>query len=152
MAGFSDAVPEVQQLAQAGFAGYLGFKTDSELKKLSESFCRNSDKYVAIERQKKRKAAGSVNDEDKADPKFINMVHMMCCIVKAAPYDLPSYMQHLLTCLIRHTSTPLLKEPISKTVLEFKKTHQDRWVEFKELFTAEQLDSLVGATHLSYLS
>ena len=83
---------------------------------------------------------------------MINMVNMMCCIVKAAPYDLPDYVPHLLACLVRHASTPLLKEPISKTVLEFKRTHQDRWTEFKEMFSAEQLDSLVGATHLSYLS
>ncbi len=151
-AGFSDTVPEVQQLAQAGFSGYLGFKTDSELRKLSESFCRNSDKYVAIEKQRKRKASESGTSTEKADKKFIDMVNMMCCIVKAAPYDLPSYVPHLLTCLVRHASTPVLKEPISKTVLEFKRTHQDRWLEFKELFSAEQLDSLLGATHLSYLS
>ena len=37
-AGFSDSVPEVVQQAQAGFSGYLSFKTPSELRKLSGRF------------------------------------------------------------------------------------------------------------------
>jgi hypothetical protein len=148
IAGFSDSIPEVQKVSQAGFSGYLGFKTPSEVKKFSEAFCRNSDKYVAIEKQKKK-----AGEAIAVDAKFVNMVNMMCCIVLAFPYDMPPFIPQLLSCVVRHSgASAALKATISRTVLEFKRTHQDRWSEFKVMFTNDQLDSLTGASQVSYFS
>merc|ERR1712196_49604 len=84
-AGFADSVPEVLQQSQAGFAGYLSFKTPSELQKLAEAFCRNSDKYITLEKQRKKGDSGA-SASGKPDLKFTNMVRMMCCIVLTFPY------------------------------------------------------------------
>jgi hypothetical protein len=153
---FTDEKPEVVKLAQAGFVMYLGNKSRTDVQAIAEAFCRNSDKYIALEKRNRKAAAegdkDSVKEKAKPDPKFVNMVMMMSCIILSFPYDLPSFMPLLLTCFVRHRTTPSLKTTISKTVLEFKRTHQDRWEELKDLFTRDQLDSIDSASSLSYMA
>ena len=150
-----DPKPEIQTLARAGLVGYLSSKTASELQGFAEAFVRNSDRYVALDRKKRKEAAAAKDGEEKEklDPKFINTVMMMSCIVLSFPYDLPSYMPLLVSSLVRHApASSLIKDIISHTVLEFKRTHQDRWEEFKTSFSRDQLDSLVSASQVSYFS
>jgi hypothetical protein len=150
VAGFVDVQPEVQALAQGGFVMYLAPKSASEVAGIAAAFCRNSDKYAAIEKRKRKE--GNLDKEEKPDPKFVSMVTMMSCIVLAFPYDLPEYLPLLLTCMVRLSTTQSLKSTISRTVQQFKRTHQDRWEDLKKTFSRDQLDALVGASQLSYMS
>ena len=149
---FSDLKPEIQNLARLGLVGYLSNKTPSELKSFAEAYCRNSDKYVLLEKKRKLESKNGDVQNEKLDPKFFSTVMMMSCIILSFPYDLPSFMPALVTALVRHAALPALKDPISRTILEFKRTHQDRWEEFKIFFTRDQLDSLVSASRISYFS
>ena len=151
---FTDKRPEIQKLACLGLVGYLSNKTTTELKTFSEAFVRNSDKYVVIERRKRQEAKNTDLQKAKedVDPKFLSTVMMMSCIVLAFPYDLPVFMPALVSSLVQHMASPAAKDTISRTVLEFKRTHQDRWEEFKVLFTQDQLDSLISASQISYFS
>jgi len=127
----------------------------------AEAFIRNSDRYVTLDRKKRKEAAKDKDtasskqgeEKEKMDPKFVNTVMMMSCIVLSFPYDLPSYMPLLVSSLVRHApASSLIKDIISHTVLEFKRTHQDRWDEYKAAFSRDQLDSLVSASQVSYFS
>ena len=123
------------------------------MKIIADAYCRNSDKYVLLEKRKKRENGGNSSaDIVSTDAKFTTMVNMMSCLVLAFPYDLPSFLPQLVSCLVRHKNSQSLKDAINKTVLEFKRTHQDRWSEFKESFSSEQLDALINASQVSYCS
>eukprot|EP00605_Chrysophyceae_sp_TOSAG23-4_P000346 GSChrysophyteH1.ASY1.ANO1.393.1 assembled CDS len=150
--GILDPKPEIQQLARVGLVTYLSHKTPNELKGLSEAFCRNSDKYLLLEKRRKKENGDESAGTDKVDPKFTNTIMMMSCLVLCSPYDMPSYLPQLVYSLVRHKLTHSLKDTVSQTVLEFKRTHQDRWEEFKGSFSADQLDSLLNASHVSYCS
>jgi L-rhamnose mutarotase len=43
-----------------------------------------------------------------------------------------------------------MKLTVMKTIQEFKRTHQDRWDEFKEKFNKAQLEDLQGAGAAHY--
>jgi muramoyltetrapeptide carboxypeptidase LdcA involved in peptidoglycan recycling len=78
---------------------------------------------------------------------------MMSCVILATPYDLPAtYLPALLTELTRHATVPALKDIVARTVQLFKRTHQDRWEEFKKAFSADQLDELQGTGAAHYFS
>jgi len=151
---FADKRPEIQKLACLGLVGYLSRKTSNELKSFSEAYVRNSDKYVLIERKKRQDAKNTdgQSTKEEVDPKFLSTVMMMSCIVLCFPYDLPVFIPPLVSALVRHVSSPAAKDTISRTVLEFKRTHQDRWEEFKAFFSQDQLDSLISASSISYFS
>lgn len=103
-------------------------------------------------REKKLKKAGE-SSAAKVDIKHQNTVYMMSCVILATPYDLPAaYLPALLTSLTRHASVPALKDIVARTVQLFKRTHQDRWAEFKHAFTTDQLDELQGTGAAHYFS
>jgi hypothetical protein len=87
------------------------------------------------------------------DSKHQNTVLMMSCVILSTPYDLPqSYMPALLTAFVRHANVSALKDTVMRTVQLFKRTHQDRWEEFKKAFSGEQLDELQGTGAAHYYS
>jgi hypothetical protein len=147
--GFLDLKPEIQQLARVGLIAYLSHKTPTELKSFAEAYCRNSDKFLLLEKRRKKEGNGDASS-DKVDQKLTTTVMMMSCLVLCFPYDMPSFMPQLVCSLVRHKASHSLKDTVSQTVLEFKRTHQDRWEEFKTYFSADQLDSLINASHVSY--
>lgn len=77
---------------------------------------------------------------------------MVCCLVLSLPYDLPAFGPALVAALVQHSDTPGLSQVVKKTVLDFKRTHQDRWQEFKGRFSTEALADISGASDISYLS
>jgi hypothetical protein len=78
---------------------------------------------------------------------------MSACIVASFPYDLPRFVPGLLASLIRHLHHPYFQNVLSRTVQDFKRTHQDRWdEEFKALFSTEQLAELEGAGAAHYFA
>ena len=99
---------------------------------------------------RRKKEGNGDASSDKVDQKLTTTVMMMSCLVLCFPYDMPSFMPQLVCSLVRHKASHSLKDTVSQTVLEFKRTHQDRWEEFKTYFSADQLDSLINASHVSY--
>ena len=78
---------------------------------------------------------------------------MISCVISSTPYDLPSYIPALVTSYLRHSHYfDVTKQLIMKTMQSFKRTHQDRWEEFKKAFTSEQLEDLQGAGAAHYYS
>merc|ERR1711915_567695 len=67
----------------------------------------------------------------------------ICAIVSSCPYDIPPYLPRLLMVLGDRLHDP---QPIPATVKrvlqDFKRTHQDNWIEHKEKFTEDQLTVL----------
>lgn len=82
----------------------------------------------------------------------MSTVRMSACMILLFPYDLPHYMATLVTSFVRHAPTQAVKETVVRTVQDFKRTHQDRWDEFKGAFTPEQLEDLQGAGAAHYFS
>jgi hypothetical protein len=77
---------------------------------------------------------------------------MAACVVLTYPYDLPAFMPPLLASLVKHKSVPAVQATVLKTVQLFKRTHQDRWEDFKVLFSADQLEDIQGAGAAHYYS
>jgi len=67
----------------------------------------------------------------------------LCAVVSSCPYDIPPYLPGVLMVLGNHLHDP---QPIPATVKrvlqDFKRTHQDNWMEHKEKFTEDQLGIL----------
>jgi hypothetical protein len=105
------------------------------------------------EKKAKKLSEGTGGGTGKVDIKHQNTVYMMSCLILATPYDLSaSYVPALLTSFVRHASVPALKDTVTRTVQLFKRTHQDRWEEFKKAFTVDQLDELQGTGAAHYYS
>lgn len=114
--------------------------------------------YLKYSEKKKRKqqneTAGLTNSiiNDKPETVHIVTVMMSSCILMLFPYDLPEFVPALLTSFVRHGTIPYLKDTVMRTVQEFKRTHQDRWNDFKTSFTQDQLDDIQGAGAAHYFS
>ena len=93
-----------------------------------------------------------VAGNDKPDQTYITTIMMMCCLIKAFPFDLLPFSPSILTSLLKHTQVSYFKDTIVKVISDFKRTHQDRWQDFKKQFTVEQLDDLQGAGAAHYFS
>ena len=94
-------------------------------------------------------------DAGKPDRLHLQTINLLCCLLLALPYDCPPFIPPLVSSLVQHadtTAAPGLGDVVRRAVLDFKRTHQDRWAEFKAVFTAEQLADLAGASAISYLS
>ena len=149
--GMLDAKPEVQNLAKVGMTAYLVFKPIEELNTLSSAYVKNCNAYA--EREKKRRKADTVAAAlEKPEKPYITTIMMSACMILSFPYDLPQYTPGLLHAFLRHISVPSLKDTVTKTTQDFKRTHQDRWDEFKHRFSSEQLEGLQGAGAMSYYS
>mmetsp|Transcript_16918 Transcript_16918/g.25509 ORF Transcript_16918/g.25509 Transcript_16918/m.25509 type:complete len:939 (+) Transcript_16918:3165-5981(+) len=149
--GFHDPKPEVQVLSVAAMTTYLCTKTIDDLNALAASYIKNSDILAARER-KKRKQNKEGGSNDKPEKIYVSTIKMSACMILLFPYDLPEYMPALLTSFVRHATTQSVKETVVRTIQDFKRTHQDRWDEFKLHFSHDQLDDLQGAGAAHYFS
>ena len=135
--------------------------------------------------KKRKIANNNISVDVVVDYSLASTIVMSCCMVMLYPVDVPKYVPKLLSGLIKFLSisggsgpasggstgsTPgtagstgittnmnytMLKDIIKKMVLEFKRSHQDRYKDdsFKALFTNEEWDDLTGsATSASYFS
>ncbi|KAJ0407069.1 hypothetical protein P43SY_005342 [Pythium insidiosum] len=105
-----------------------------------------------LQRQEKEKEADAEIVKTKQriktnEQKMASSVLGMSAIILAFPYSVPAFVPPLfeeLGCYLylKH-STPTvsyLEKAVKDTLLEFKRTHQDNWLEIKANFTAEQRD------------
>lgn len=147
--GLLDAKPEVQNIAKVGMTSYLLVKPVSELNALAAAYAKNCSVLAERERQRRRNAGGV---PESVSVEHTTTVMMTACMILAFPYDVPEYIPVLLVNLARHASVASLKDTVMRTIQEFKRTHQDRWEEFKTKFTREELEDLQGASAMSYYS
>jgi hypothetical protein len=148
---FHDAHPDVQAQAQNGMVDYLVGKPLAEVEKLAAAYEKNCNIFADRER-KKKKAAGESGVLVPPDKSHVTTVMMASSIVRTYPYDLPAFVPGLLIALIRHSTNSQLKKTVVMTVQDFKRTHQDRWSEFKEKFSSTQLEDLQGTGAGTYFS
>jgi hypothetical protein len=148
---FHDAHPDVQEKGQNGMVDYLVGKPLAEVEKLAAAYEKNCNIFADRER-KKKKAAGESGVLVPPDKSHVTTVMMASSIVRTYPYDLPAFVPGLLVALIRHSTNSQLKKTVVMTVQDFKRTHQDRWSEFKEKFSSTQLEDLQGTGAGTYFS
>ncbi len=109
--------------------------------------------YREKQKKKQQKAGTTTLLSSKPDNQYWNIMQMISCVLLSSPYDLPAYIPPLLASFLRHGHYyDVNKTLIMKTMQSFKRTHQDRWEEFKKYFTSEQLDDLQGAGAAHYYS
>jgi hypothetical protein len=157
--GMLDTKPEVQVLSRKGMTCYLNTKPIGDLVTLAASYIKNCD-ILAIREKKKKKlqkqaataTSTTSTTTEKPDNVYMTTIAMSSCMILAFPFDLPPYVPALLAALVRHVSNPNMKDLITKTVQDFKSTHQDRWDEFKNAFSREQLEDIQGAGAAHYFS
>jgi hypothetical protein len=89
---------------------------------------------------------------DKPDDLVISTVMTVSSLVRVFPFDLPTLLPSLLSSVVRLSQVPSLMPMVTRTVQDFKRSHQDRWEEFKEEFSHEQLEDLQGAGAAHYFS
>jgi len=137
----------------------MSFATHADTSLLSPLFSPFLPLLLSLDhREKKRKRAAAsgtgtgAGAAPKPDKAHVTTVNMVCCLVLSLPYDLPAFGPALVAALVQHSDTPGLSQVVKKTVLDFKRTHQDRWEEFKGRFSNEALADLSGASDISYLS
>lgn len=102
--------------------------------------------------RRKRKAGGKDGPGEKPDDTLVSTVMTVISLINVFPFDMPACLPQLIGALVRLAAVPSLKQVISKAIQDFKRTHQDRWLEFKDLFTREQLEDLQGAGAADYFS
>lgn len=67
----------------------------------------------------------------------------LCAFINASPYDVPDAVPQIFLELGPHLTDPQpIPSTIRKTLGDFKRTHQDNWVQHKLKFTEEQLSVL----------
>lgn len=116
---------------------------------------RNSQALVLRDRQRRKaaQAAGGPAGSDKPDAKHVLTINMIACLILCRPYDIdPGSTPALIAAIVAHQRLPLVGDIVTRTVLDFTRTHQDRLVEFKAFFDADQLSALQGAQGASYLT
>eukprot|EP01035_Chromulina_nebulosa_P018283 gene18283-23961_t len=124
---------------------------------IASAYTKNCES-IAVRENKKRKQKNESNSINsiasliKSDRTYWNTICMSCCIIKCYPYDLPAYIPALLSALIKHISNPILQNLITKTIQDFKRSHQDKWNQFSLMFTREQLDDLQGTGSAHYFA
>lgn len=156
--GLVDDKPEVQTLARFGMVAYLCAKTGREMTTIADVYVKNSDLLAAREKAKRKSTvAGIVSvtskaESDKNEKVYMTTIMMAACVVLTYPYDLPTFMPSLLASIVKHKSVPAMQAAVLKTVQLFKSTHQDRWEDFKVLFTNDQLTDIQGAGAAHYYS
>lgn len=141
-AGLCDAKPEIVESAKSAMVHYLSMKTTRELAAVAAAYTRNSDILAA--RSAGARRAGAERDSN-ADKVYVNTMQMCCCLLLSFRYDLPSFLPSLAASVARHMGAAPVQDLVTKTVQEFRASHQDRWDQFKREFKQEELDDLQGA-------
>lgn len=153
---FYDQKPEIQLLGRTGMTTYLSTKLVSELNQLAEAYCKNNEIFATRERKKRKAAIASGAPKDaaeKVDNVYITTIFMSASMLAAFPYDLPVFAPSLLLSLLGHINVAFFHDTVTRTVQDFKRTHQDRWDdEFKKSFSRDQLDELQGAGAQTYFT
>jgi proteasome activator subunit 4 len=154
---------EVRALASATLVGFLRGAEAADgsaarfrsaaLKRASEAFSGVS-KTMPLTPSRDTNNTNNTNNGAMLDAH--SSVLLLASCVLSAPYDVPGWMPAALEALSRWASSPSapVRETVQRTFGEFKKTHQDTWLETKAAFTSEQWENVSAGMELapSYIS
>ena len=154
---------EVRALASATLVGFLRGAEAADgsaarfrsaaLKRASEAFSGVS-KTMPLTPSQDTNNTNNTNNGAMLDAH--SSVLLLASCVLSAPYDVPGWMPAALEALSRWASSPSapVRETVQRTFGEFKKTHQDTWLETKAAFTSEQWEKVSAGMELapSYIS
>jgi proteasome activator subunit 4 len=154
---------EVRALASATLVGFLRGAEAADgsaarfrsaaLKRASEAFSGVS-KTMPLTPSQDTNNTNNTNNGAMLDAH--SSVLLLASCVLSAPYDVPGWMPAALEALSRWASSPSapVRETVQRTFGEFKKTHQDTWLETKAAFTSEQWENVSAGMELapSYIS
>ena len=149
---------EVRALASATLVGFLrgvdaadgsaARRRSAALRRASEAFPSDSGGRNAPSVTRK--------DTNEAMLEAHGAVLLLASCVLSAPYDVPDWMPATLEALSRWASCAWApaRETVRRAFGEFKKTHQDTWLETKAAFTSEQWENISAGMELapSYIS
>ncbi|GLE00074.1 hypothetical protein PINS_up008801 [Pythium insidiosum] len=156
----TDEQREVQDMAKYTLRNLTHIERTATVSKLSEDFRAQAQdartKHPKFMRRLQRQEKDQEDDVEIAktkeriktnEKKMASSVLGMSAVILAFPYSVPSFVPPLFEELGRYLylkhSTPTvsyLEKAVKDTLLEFKRTHQDNWLEIKANFTAEQRD------------
>lgn len=135
------------------------FKGDQRLARLHAKFVKLSETKLpktAGERETKGAAAsaGSAGSAAASSEYATALCRRhagvlgLSSLVTSHPYDVPAYLPRTLSRLSRfHLGDPRpIGEGVKHVLADFMRTHKDNWREFKQRFTAAELDDLAAAT------
>jgi uncharacterized protein YqhQ len=86
---------------------------------------------VSRERKKKKQTSQlqQKDDDSKPDKSYIANVMMIACVILTFPYDMPAFLPALVTSFVKHKNTAAVQNTVLKVVQNFKRTHQDRYLD-----------------------
>lgn len=156
----TDEQREVQDMAKYALRSLLHNERPETVDELSTQWREESQKarvkYPKLKRLYQKQTTDEASEEELAKTRkrikssedaMAKNVLGMSAIVLAFPYTLPSFVPPLFEELgkylyLKPTSVVVsyLEKAVKETLLEFKRTHQENWIETKRQFTPAQLD------------
>ncbi|KAF4316538.1 hypothetical protein BBO99_00008632 [Phytophthora kernoviae] len=123
---------------------------------LREATEQSRVKFLKIKRRSERQEAESAPEDElkktqdrlkTIEAKMMESILSLSAIVLAFPHDVPSFVPPIFEVLgpflyMKKSSNTIsfLEKAVKETLLDFKRTHQDNWLETKSKFTQPQLD------------
>ncbi|KAJ8564171.1 hypothetical protein ON010_g7175 [Phytophthora cinnamomi] len=156
----TDEQREVQAMAKYALRGLLHNEQPAAVEamsvRLTESAGQARVKFPKLKRRCERlEAEGATQEElQKAqerlkalEAKMMESVLSLSAVILAFPHDVPSFVPPIFEELGRFlymkrssNTISFLEKAVKETLLDFKRTHQDNWLETKTKFTPAQLD------------
>ncbi|GMF26676.1 unnamed protein product [Phytophthora fragariaefolia] len=161
----TDEQREVQAMAKYALRGLLHNEQPATVEamtlRMSESAGQARLKFPKLKRRCERLEAEGAPDEElkktqerlkELEAKMTESVLSLSAVVLAFPHDVPSFVPPIFEELGRYLYTKrssntisFLEKVVKETLLDFKRTHQDNWIETKTRFSPAQLDVIEDA-------
>ncbi|OWZ22781.1 hypothetical protein PHMEG_0002453 [Phytophthora megakarya] len=156
----TDEQREVQAMAKFALRGLLHNEQSATVEamsiRLTETAEQSRVKFPKLKRRYERLKTEGATDEElqqvqervkKLEAKMMESVLSLSAIVLAFPHDVPPFVPPIFEELGRFlymkrssNTISFLEKDVKETLLEFKRTHQDNWLETKAQFSQAQLD------------
>ncbi|KAE9132776.1 hypothetical protein PF007_g3598 [Phytophthora fragariae] len=156
----TDEQREVQAMAKYALRGLLHNEDPGTVEEMSvrltESARQARVKFPKLKRRCERLKAESASEEELTkvqeqlkglEAKMTESVLSLSAVVLAFPHDVPSFVPPIFEELGRFlymkrssNTISFLEKAVKETLLDFKRTHQDNWIETKTKFSPAQLD------------
>ncbi|KAE9036552.1 hypothetical protein PR001_g8777 [Phytophthora rubi] len=156
----TDEQREVQAMAKYDLRGLLHNEDPGTVEEMSvrmtESARQARVKFPKLKRRCERLKAESASEEELTkvqeqlkglEAKMTESVLSLSAVVLAFPHDVPSFVPPIFEELGRFlymkrssNTISFLEKAVKETLLDFKRTHQDNWIETKTKFSPAQLD------------
>lgn len=156
----TDEQREVQEMAKYTLRSLIHNQRAEVVEALSVRWTEQAQESRLVNPKTKRRIArletetGSEEELERARKKLktnegvmVRSVLGMCAIILAFPHTLPLFVPPMFEELgkflylkNRSVTVSYLEKAVKETLLEFKRTHQDNWLETKSKFTSAQLN------------